>query len=276
MQITKPSFINGEYLFLSLKNQKELSHTKKISALMITFNEVNHIDDVIENINFADEIIVVDALSTDGTLEKLKKHKHVKTISREFKNFSDQRNFALKQVKNEWILFIDADERIPKKLKEEIFEVVNNPNDHVGFLFKRLFFFKKKRIRFSGFQTDTTYRLFKNGKVRYNDVKLVHEMPVLDGKSKLLNNKMLHYCFDGYEHYKSKMEKYASLKALELSQKGQKPYLHHFYVRPIYKFILNYFFRLGILDGKEGFQICYLSAYGVYFRYKELQKILKK
>ncbi|MBU2951620.1 glycosyltransferase family 2 protein [Tamlana agarivorans] len=246
----------------------------KISALLITFNEINHIEDVIKNIGFADEIIVIDSFSTDGTYETLASLKNVKTIQREFKNFADQRNFALQQANNDWVLFIDADERITNKLKFEILETINQPKNAVAFMVKRLFFFKKKRIRFSGFQTDTTYRLFKKDKVKYIEDKIVHEMPLIEGESSLLKNNMLHYCFDSAAHYKSKMEHYANLKALELFNKGKRPNFYHFYLRPGIKFITNYIFRLGLLDGKEGFDICYLSAYGVYYRYQKLKKLI--
>ena len=102
-----------------------MKNDNKISALLITFNEVNHIDDVINNINFANEIIVIDSFSNDGTFEKLLKFKHVKTIQRPFKNFADQRNYALNQAKFKWVLFIDADERITPKLKDEILKEIN-------------------------------------------------------------------------------------------------------------------------------------------------------
>jgi len=247
----------------------------KISALIITYNEVNHIEKVIDNISFADEIIVVDSYSNDGTFEKLEEFKDITKIQHKFKNFADQRNFALKQAHNDWILFIDADERITPKLKNEILHELKMPQDNVAYLFKRSFFFKNKRIRFSGFQSDTTYRLFKNGYVKYQEDKIVHEMPVIKGKSKVLKNKMLHYSFENAQHYKTKMETYATLKALELYKKGKKVTLFHFAFRPIYKFVTNYIIRLGILDGKEGFQLCYLSAYGVYYRYRKLNQLIK-
>lgn len=245
-----------------------------ISAVIITYNEINHITDVIENISFADEIIVIDSYSNDGTFDKLKEIKHITTIQRKFKNFADQRNFAIKQANNDWILFIDADERITPKLKNEILQELNKPQDIVAFLFKRSFFFKNKRIRFSGFQSDKTYRLFKNRCVKYQEDKIVHEMPVVTGNTKILKNKMLHYSFESAQHYKSKMEHYGALKALELYKKGKKATILHFMFRPAYKFFTNYIIRLGILDGKEGFQLCYLSAYGVFYRYKELKKML--
>lgn len=251
-----------------------MKNSNKISALLITYNEINHIEAVINNISFADEIIVIDSISTDGTLEKLAEFKNVTTIKRKFKNFADQRNFALKQASHDWVLFIDADERITDKLKTEIISTVNNPTNVAAFMVKRLYFFKKKRIRFSGFQTDTTYRLFKKNKVKYIEDKIVHEMPEIDGKSDILKHNMIHYCIDSASHFKSKMEHYAELKALELYQKGETPNAFHFYFKPFYKFITNYVFRLGILDGKEGFQICYLNAYGVFYRYKKLKKLI--
>ncbi|SFD06219.1 glycosyltransferase family 2 protein [Algibacter lectus] len=250
-----------------------MKKSNNISALMIVFNESKHIEDAINNIDFADEIIVIDSFSTDGTFEKLQKLKHVKVIQREFKNFADQRNFAISQATKDWILFIDADERITEKLKQELNSEINTSNDIIAYMFKRKYFFKQKRIRFCGFQTDTTYRLFRKGFFKYDETKIVHEMPIINGKSKILKNDMLHYCFDSAAHYKSKMEHYASLKALELFKKGKKPNAFHFYIRPLYKFLVNYIFRLGFLDGVEGLQICYLSAYGVYYRYKELEKL---
>lgn len=250
-----------------------MNQKPKISGLLITYNEVNHINQVIKNIDFVDEIIVIDSFSTDGTFEKLQKLKHVKVIQREFKNFADQRNFAISQATKDWILFIDADERITEKLKQEIKTETSAINTPAAYLFKRKYFFKHKRIRFCGFQTDTTYRLFKKGFFKYNETKIVHEMPIVNGKSKVLKNDMLHYCFDSAAHYKSKMEHYARLKALELFKKGKKPNAFHFYIRPLYKFIVNYIFRLGVLDGIKGFKICYLSAYGVYYRYKELKRL---
>lgn len=277
-------FIDKLNLFLNAKNNKisnqdtlkektDLIKDYPITALLITYNEVNHIEEVINNLSFADEIIVIDSFSNDGTLEKLATFKHVKTICRPFINFADQRNYAITQAQNDWIIFIDADERIPEKLKNEIINEIESHTGFVAFMVKRLFYFKNKRIRFSGFQTDATYRIFKKESVKYIEEKIVHEMPEINGESKILINTMPHYCFDSANHYKEKMEHYAKLKAVELSKDGIRPNILHFSLRPAYKFVLNYIFRLGFLDGKEGFTICKLSAYGVYFRYLELKKL---
>lgn len=251
-----------------MKNEKS-----KISALLITFNEINHIEKAVDNIIFADEIVVIDSFSTDGTLEFLKKKSGIKLITREFTNFADQRNFAIKQARYQWILFIDADERIPKALKKEILKVIENQNDISGFMIKRQHYFKNKPIKFSGYQTDSTYRLFRNGDVTYDQKRTVHEVPIISGKNAFLKNKMLHYSFTSYDALKSKMEHYGKLKALELFRKNKKANPLHYTIKIIYKFLYNYIIRMGFLDGKEGFTICYLNAYGVYYRYLELKQL---
>lgn len=250
--------------------------TKKsnISALIITYNEINHIEEVINNVSFADEIIVVDSHSTDGTIEKLSEIDNIKVILREFKNFADQRNFAIDQANYEWVFFIDADERLTRQSKKEIVETVKNNNGIFAFKIPRRFMFNEKVMRYSGLQTDCVFRLFKKGITKYREDKLVHELLDFNGQFKVLKHYMLHYSFSDYESYKRKTEHYAFLKAQELLKKGVRPNWFHYFIKPIYKFLTNYIFRLGLLDGKEGYTICSLNAYGVSFRYKKLKQLL--
>ncbi|MFD2917607.1 glycosyltransferase family 2 protein [Psychroserpens luteus] len=250
--------------------------TKKsnISALMITFNEIKHIEEVISNLTFADEIIVIDSYSTDGTFEKLSKMNNVKVILREFKNFADQRNYAIEQANCEWIFFIDADERLTPESQNEIVETVKHNNGIKAFKFPRKFIFNNKIIRFSGLQTDQVFRLFKKGVTKYCEDRLVHELLDFNGEFKVLKHNILHYSFSDYESYKQKTEHYGLLKAQELLKKGKRPNWFHFYIKPAYKFLVNYIFRLGFLDGKEGYIICSLNAYSVFYRYKALENLL--
>lgn len=252
-----------------------MNNLKKISALLITYNEINHIHSVIENISFADEVIVIDSFSEDGTLEALETYPHVKVVKRKFKDFADQRNFAITQASFEWILFIDADERLTPELKNEIIETVNSHTSIAGFKTKRKNFFNGKAVNFSGFQTDAPFRLFKNGHVSYDKNRIVHEMPIVDGEKSILKNRMLHYSLSSAKDCKTKTILYAKLKALELYNKGKKATLFHFIFRPLYKFITNYIIRFGFLDGKTGFTLCYYGAYGVYYRYSELKRLTK-
>lgn len=249
--------------------------SSKITGLVITLNEEKNIQSVIENLNFVDELIVVDSFSTDQTIEIIKKFPHVKLVQNKFENYSAQRNLALSLASHEWILFLDADERIPESLQKEICTITKSPDAANAYYFYRKFFFKSKPLHFSGWQTDKNIRLFKKDKGHYIPDRLVHEILKVEGRKSILKNKLIHYSYSDYETYKSKMVYYAHLKAKELFQKNIKPNFFHFWVKPCYKFFLTYIIRLGILDGKKGIIICYLNALSVYKRYPELKRLHK-
>ena len=245
-----------------------------ISAVLITYNEDIHINAVLENVKFADEIIIVDSFSTDGTIDKIKQHPYVKLIQRPFENYTDQKSYALEQATNDWVLFLDADERVPDHLRNEILETVNSKEASAdAYYFYRIFMFKNKVLRFSGWQRDKNYRLFKKSKAHFAQDRIVHETLVVDGQSGVLKNKLIHYSYRNYEDYKGKMIKYGQMKAVEEFKKDYSPNLYHFIFRPFYKFFNHYILSFGVLDGKKGFIICYLNALGVYARYKELKRL---
>ncbi len=245
-----------------------------ITGLIITYNEINHIKDVLHNISFVDEIIVVDSFSNDGTVEVIKSFPNVKLYQRKFDDFTSQRNYALSLASNNWILFIDADERVTPKLQEEILEITNRQKDTKdAYYFYRKFFYKNKPLHFSGWQTDKNFRLFKKDKCSYKSERLVHETLNVNGTTGILKNKLIHYSFDDFSKYKKKMISYGKLRAKELHQKGKKYSLFKLIFKPLYKFLYDYIIRLGFLDGKKGIVICYLNALSVYSRYPELKKL---
>lgn len=251
-------------------------HKNKITGLVITFNEQKNIEEVILNLDFVDELIIVDSFSTDNTFKIVAKYPKVKFIQNSFENFTSQRNLALKLASYKWVLFIDADERVSEKLKLEIKETVNKETSHAAFYFYRKFMYQEKHLRFSGWQTDKNIRLFLKDKAEYVNNKLVHEKLNIDGSVGKLKNKLIHYSYTDYESYKQKMILYGKLKAKELFLKKCKPNAFHFIIKPLYKFLYSYIFRLGILDGKKGIQICYLNALSIYMRYPELKKLYQK
>lgn len=236
---------------------------QKISALIITYNEMGYIEKCIESLAFAEEIIVVDSYSTDGTYEYLKKHPKVKVIQNPFENFTAQKSFALKQATNDWILFPDADEIVSEKLQAEIIETVNKNEGHVAYWFYRKFMFQKEPLHYSGWQTDKNYRLFRKSKAKFSDKKIVHETLIVDGTSGILNEKLVHYCYKHFEDYKGKMLNYGRLKAQEDFYTEKRFNLFFMIAKPLWKFVNHYILRLGILDGKKGVTICYLNALGV-------------
>ena len=249
---------------------------EKISALIITYNEIGYIEKCLASIDFVDEIIVVDSYSTDGTYEYLLQHPKVKVIQNPFENFTSQKSFTLKQAKNDWVLFLDADEVITPNLEKEIIDIVNSSNEHVAYWFYRKFMFQNKPLHFSGWQTDKNYRLFRKSKSQFSDKKIVHETLDIDGTSGILKEHLIHYCYKNYEDYKNKMLKYGRLKAKEAFYKENKFNYFLLIFKPIWKFFNHYILRLGILDGKRGITICYLNALGEYERYRKLKQLEKK
>lgn len=133
--------------------------------------------------------------------------------------------------------------------------------------------FKGKPLHFSGWQTDKNIRLFKKDAARYSKERLVHEILRVKGRTRTMKHKLIHYSYIDYFSYKQKMIDYANLKAKELYMKEVKPNFFHFHIKPTYKFLYTFLIRLGFLDGKRGFMICYLNALSVYHRYPFLKKL---
>ncbi|MCP2025991.1 glycosyltransferase involved in cell wall biosynthesis [Flavobacterium sp. HSC-32F16] len=246
---------------------------QKLSVLIITFNEERYIKSLLESIDFADEIIIVDSYSTDSTAEIVKSFSNVKLIEKQFIDYTSQRNFAIDQAKNDWILFIDADECFTPKLKTEILSTINSQDAVSAYLFYRIFMFKNRKLRFSGWQTDKIYRLFNKVYCRYTENRMVHEKLIVNGKTAVLKNKLIHYSYTSYIEYKLKMYKYGILKANEKIKKGQKPSKLLLFFHPVYTFLYQYIIRFGFLDGRKGITICYLNAYSIFVRYKEFFRI---
>jgi glycosyltransferase involved in cell wall biosynthesis len=244
-----------------------------LTALIITYNEELNIQKAINDLDFADEIIVVDSFSLDNTLSIAGSNPKVKVVQHNFENYAIQRNYAINLATHSWILFLDADERITMQLKREIKEIIQQKNTFSAYYCYRTFMFCNKKLRFSGWQTDKIIRLFKKEEALYDARKIVHEKLVVNGKFGILKNKIIHYSYRNYNEYKQKMIAYGKLKSYEEFNKGTQPTFFHFYIRPIYQFLYQYIIRMGILDGKDGIIICYLNAYSVYIRFQELKKI---
>lgn len=246
----------------------------KLSVLILTNNEEDNIDSLIANTSFADEIVFIDSFSTDGTVDRIKRHGSVLIKQNNFENFSAQRNYALKQCSHDWVLFLDADERVTENLTKEIIEVLRRPGNVRVFGFYRNVFFKKELLKFGGFQTDKVYRLFNRKYVKYDETKFVHETLEKKVKRKLLKGKLDHFSYNSTSKYKEKLTMYAKLRAKELYIRNLKPKGYHFYVKPIFRFFKHFIIRIGILDGKKGLIMAKLSAFGVRQRYIELEKLI--
>ena len=245
---------------------------KAISGLIITYNEEKNIRKVLECFDFCDEIIVVDSYSTDKTVEIAEKFSHVKIVYHHFEDFTKQRNLAVSIAKNDWILFLDGDERLTPELKNEIITTINNDKAKDAYYFYRVFFIGNKRINFSGTQNDKNFRLFKKSKAQYIDNKKVHETLNVNGSIGILKNKLLHYSFENYTAFREKMLSYGKLKGKELSEKGTSYSLLKQWSKTIFKFVKTFILKFGFLDGKNGLEISYLQSLYVHETYESLKK----
>lgn len=241
-----------------------------ISAIVPSFNESHNIVDVLKSVDFCDEVLLVDSNSTDNTVSLAQPY-ITRLITRDYIHSASQKNWAIPQAKHEWILLVDADERVTPALKEEILNLLQDidQRQEVAYWIKRRNFFMGKEVRYSGWRNDKVIRLFKKSKCRYVD-KHVHSEIETDGKVGWLHNRLLHYKYVSIDHHVMKLQRYAGLQAHDYDKKVGKITAFHVVIKPFYGFIKHYFLQKGFLDGFVGFSIAYLRSYGIFMRYLKL------
>ncbi len=245
----------------------------KLTAIIPTGNEIHNIEAVIASVKFADEILVVDSFSTDGTFEKAQKLAH-KVIRREYQYSASQKNWAIPQATHEWVLLVDADERVTPELETEIKEVLNNPTTHVAYWIGRNNHFMGERVKFSGWRNDKVIRLFKRDVCTYVD-KQVHAEIIADGTVGSLKNKLYHNTYTTFDAYVEKMNRYATWQAKDYDKKTGKLTPYHFVIKPFWGFFKHYIVQSGFRDGVVGLTIGYMQAYVVFMRYVKLWLLRK-
>ncbi|WP_370101144.1 glycosyltransferase family 2 protein [Xanthomarina gelatinilytica] len=236
---------------------------KKLSVIIPTFNEEAYLKNALRSVSFADEIIVIDSLSTDKTVE-IAETFGCKVLHRKFDNFSNQKNHALQYATGKWVLFIDGDERITYKLKQEILQAMET-GKHAGYKLNFPHFYMN---RFLYHHSDNVTRLVLREKCRFEGS--VHEKLIVDGSIGKLKNPVLHFTYKGLMHYISKKDSYAWFQAKQLLNKGKKATYFHLAFKPFYRFFSSYILRGGFRDGIPGLAVASINAYGVFSRYVKL------
>lgn len=246
----------------------------KITAIIPTFNEEANIAAAIESVKFADEILVVDSFSTDKTLEIAKKY-DVRLLQHEYINSAAQKNWAIPQATYEWIVLLDADEVITPELKSEIQANLAQSPKEAGFWIYRSNDFMGRRIKYSGWQGDKVVRLFRKSMCRYEDKK-VHAEIMTEGTIGYLKNKIHHNTYKGFDHYISKLNRYAWWQAKDYNKKTGILTPYHFVIKPWARVIKHYVIGRGFLDGLPGFTISMLQGYAVFMRYLKVWLLRNK
>ncbi len=244
----------------------------KLSAVVITYNEEKRIEDCLRSVSFADEIVVVDSYSSDRTKELATKFP-VRFFERAFDHYANQKNYALSQANGNWILLVDADERVPEDLAAEVRSIATTAAER-AYAIKRETYFFGKRLRFSGTRDDWPVRLFPKDALHFEQP--VHEKVVTELPVSKLKHVMLHYTTRDWAHYKQKLPQYIRLEVETMRRKGGKISWFDLCFRPAARFIRLYFFMLGFLDALGGLQFASCSAYYEYLKCSQFLKVKAK
>ncbi len=237
----------------------------RLSAIIITKNEAANIADCLDSLAFCDERIVVDGGSTDDTA-RIAQAKGAQVVSApQWRGFGPQKNLALSQAKGDWVLSLDADERVSAALAEEIKRAIADGRAD-GYEMPRRSSFCGRPMRFSGWYPDYVLRLFRRGKARFSDAA-VHERVICDGKVARLREPLMHFPVMRLEDALSRMDRYSTAGADMLAASGRRVSFMSGILHGLWTFLRGYIFRGGFLDGREGFLLAVANAEGTYYRY---------
>jgi (heptosyl)LPS beta-1,4-glucosyltransferase len=231
----------------------------ELAAVILTKNEARHIEECIRTLGFADAVIVSDSFSDDGTVT-LAKNAGAVVRQRLFDNFAGMRNATLEAVDAQWVFFVDADERIPPELGEEVRRVIRQ-GPEVGWWVPRYNYIAGKLVRHGGFYPDYQLRLLRRERARYDPERPVHEVVLLDGPSGRLQHEMIHYNYENWAQFHAKQRRYALIEGQILAERGVKPWPHKFVRFPLQEFWRRYVTLEGYKDGWIGLKLAVLLGY---------------
>ncbi len=243
-----------------------------LTVLIPCKNEIEQIAACIRSAKkVADEVLVADSGSTDGSLE-IARSLGCRVIEREFRTYGDFQNWAIPQATHPWVLVLDSDERVTPQLAAEIRGVLQQPQ-HDGYLMPRRNHFLGHPIRFGPWKNDNCLRLFRRNVGRYvGDTDHAHAK-LGSGTVGQLREYLVHYTCTSYEQYLPKLQRYAALQARVWHRQGRRTNVLQMLFRAPFRFLQGYLVRLGFLDGLPGLQVCALIAYMSYLKHARLWEL---
>jgi glycosyltransferase involved in cell wall biosynthesis len=236
----------------------------RLSAIIIALNEAGNIGDCLDTLSFCDERIVVDGGSTDATAQ-LAQGKGARVVSHPFEGFGAQKGFALSLATGDWVLSIDADERVSAPLAAEIVSTIGSASAD-GYEIARLSTFLGRPMRHSGWFPDYVLRLFRREKARFTD-DLVHERVICKGPIGRLSGVLDHHPVLRLEDAIARVDSYSTAGAEMLAASRRRVSFASGITHGLWSFLRAYIMRLGFLDGREGFLLAVANAEGTYYRY---------
>ncbi|UCD63937.1 MAG: glycosyltransferase family 2 protein [Candidatus Zixiibacteriota bacterium] len=242
-----------------------------VSVVIIARNEKRNIERCLRSVSWADEIIVMDSQSHDGTADLARQH-GAGVYDYVWSGYGAAKRAAVEKASHDWILSIDADEEITPPLRQEIQAVLSGHAGHNGYYLPRRTLFLGRWIRHCGWYPDHVLRLFRKSRGNFDDA-VVHERVVIDGAAGYLKNDMLHYSYPTLEEYFRKFDWYTTLGAREAARRGLRAGWLDIAGKPPLSFVSHYLIRQGFRDGLEGFLVSALSALAVMVKYAKVREI---
>lgn len=250
----------------------------RLSVIVITRNEQANIVECLRSVDFADEIIVVDNASTDDTVELARRAGATVYETQDWPGFGPQKNRALAYATGDWVLSMDADERVTPELREEILKVMSGKDNPTCFSIPRSSWFCGRFMRHSGWTPDYVDRLFKAGTAQFS-LDLVHEKLLHTGRAQALVNPLLHYSHRNFSDVLTKIDRYSTASAQQALARGKRSSVLGAVGHGLWAFIRTYVLKAGFLDGEHGLALAIANAEGSYYRHIKLwwlQQLAKK
>ena len=247
-----------------------------LSAVIITHNEEKNLRECLASLcDLVDEIVVVDSSSTDQTQAIAREFGAVIQVKNDWPGFGAQKNRAVSLAKNDWILSIDADERVTPELAKEIADLLKTQPQCQSYEIPRSSWYCGRFIKHSGWYPDYVLRLFNRQTAKFS-MDLVHERVLPSGAVGQLNSPLLHYSFQDFSHVLTKMDRYSSASAEQLYLLGKNSNLPKALAHGLWAFVRTYVLRAGFLDGAQGFALAVSNAEGTYYRYLKLWLLIQQ
>jgi glycosyltransferase involved in cell wall biosynthesis len=246
-----------------------------VSVVLIAKNEAPVIKRCLESVAWADETVLLDGASTDGTANIARSMGARVEVAADWPGFGPQKNRASALARGDWILSLDADEWVTEQLRAAIQQAIADPGGHVAFRMPRLSSYCGRVMRHSGWWPDHVVRLFKRGAAHFSD-DLVHERLIVDGSVGSLDAPLMHEAIRDLDDALRKMNAYSSAGAKMQHQRGRRASLPGAIAHGCWTFFRTYVLRAGFLDGREGFLLAVTNAEGAYYRYIKLLLLNKR
>lgn len=250
--------------------------SEKCSVTIITLNEERNLRDCLRGVSWADEIVVVDSGSTDRTLE-IAREIGASIFQNPWPGMREQKNFAAERARHNWILNLDADERLTSEGQEEVKNILRKPV-HSGYEFPRKNVFLGKWMRHGGWYPDRTLRLYRKDQAVFGGVNPHSNVILKNGTVGRIESPLVHYTYTSFSHYISKQFPYSDAAARELSSNGEIESVSagRIFVKTGWKFIETYFLKRGFLDGPHGLIAAFGATFAAYMKQTRLWELQRE